>query len=176
MEHVVSAEQMEALKALSEMNLKVSEAKRNLIELEETETEYLVKREKKALLTINRAYEDSKQLIDETKNNYQKIREVLGLISESTTFISEMQGKFKSLISDFEAQCVEWDKKYQEEIRELSEVRQQVKVDRIKLESERKVIERERKALENEKKVIESRQTQIKSALELIKKSNGGKN
>ncbi len=44
----VSTEQMNALKVLAETNVKISEAKQALFEMEKMETEYLIAREKKA--------------------------------------------------------------------------------------------------------------------------------
>ena len=47
MEHTISKEEMDALKALSEINMEISKQKELLFKLQEEETQYLIDREKR---------------------------------------------------------------------------------------------------------------------------------
>lgn len=53
-EHTVTSEELKALQALAKLNIKISEARETLEKLYETETEYLIERERKAVERINK--------------------------------------------------------------------------------------------------------------------------
>lgn len=50
--HILEKKTMEAVKALSDLTLKISEQQNLLCKLQEEETEYLIEREKKAMERI----------------------------------------------------------------------------------------------------------------------------
>lgn len=149
MEHIVDKEKMDSLKALAETNMKVSETKNILIKLEETETEYLVGREKKAMERIQKVHDDSADLLKETHSNYELTSSLLTSVSASADFLGTAYEQFKGLLTDFEERNEVWEKNCEKWEANAAEVRQKIKVDQVKLENAKKSQEIREKAIEN---------------------------
>lgn len=88
---------MEALRALSAVTMKISEAKNSLVKLQETETEYFVSREKKALDRIQKVLDDSHSLIEQANQNYDSIEEFVKLVTAGADLLAEALEKFEAL-------------------------------------------------------------------------------
>ncbi len=161
----VTHDQMQALQALSATNLKVSEARALLSELEETETVYLEAREKKAMARITALLEKSRDVIRETKENYDEVQRFHQTVSSFADFLKEGHARFQSVLTLYSESEAAWNASMEEQETELAQAKQDLSVDRIKLANEGKSIESSKKELESANRRLESDRGALERAI-----------
>lgn len=169
MENFVDKQQMDALKALAATTLKVSDAKTTLIKLEETETEYLVGREKKAMECIQKVHDTSADLLQKTQENYDGVTQILSTISGFTDFITKAYGKFQDILKAFdernvlwEENCKKWEEENQKKVNELK-LRQSV------VEGMEFANEKTKKKLSEDQQKLDDRYGTLERAIKRLK-------
>jgi hypothetical protein len=168
-EHTVTKEHMDALKALSETNIQISNAKNALFKLQEDETTYLTEREQKALRRIQAALENSSDLIQQTKDNYAEVHDLLKSATELATFIIEAQGNFKQLLADFEERNTIWEADIAKQEERLAELKKQSIADAALIANEKKNIAKEHVKIAHEKQKIDDAWGEIKREINRLK-------
>lgn len=148
MENIVTKEHMEALQALSGVNIKISEAFNKLRDLEQKETEYLVEREKKAVDRIQKTIELSKGLLHEADKNYGQIKEIENVLTKSVNDIEKLSTDYAQLLEDFAIRNNQWEKQITEQQNDIAAKTRDLQIIRIELENDRKNIELAQKRLE----------------------------
>lgn len=166
---------MDSIKALADTNIKISEAKNVLFKLQETETEYLVAREEKAIQRIQKGVEDSRNLLEEVKNNHNAVQEFYRTVCGVSDFLEKAQTDFFSLLENFNRKSELWEKEYQKQCDEVAQVKRNNEVEKVKIHNDTISNQKTLKKITEEKSKIESRQAQIKSALEVLNKKQNGK-
>lgn len=161
---------MESVQALSNTNLTISEAKNTLFKLQETETEYLVSREEKAMDRIKNLLENSKELLDETTANHAKVKEYTDTVDSFAQFLKESHEKFSRMLEIFNERNELWDKNIKNQEQEIAKQRKLVELDTKKNEENEKRLKDYKKELEREKEYIESRQATLSASYEVEKK------
>ncbi len=156
MENIVSTAQMEALKALSDMNLKVSEVRAELSELETMKEAFIVSREKEVSERIDALLQESRETIKETVQNYQDMKSFHKEVSTFADILRENKESFVKLVDSFEESKELWSKQVEEQENALIEAKKTLTVDRVKIENDRKSIESARKELERATRKLES--------------------
>ena len=95
MENIITTEKMEALKALADANVKVSEVRGTIAKLKSEESAYLEEREKKALERIQIILDESESVLKEALSNYKAIHQfaktLLNLLTLSTNLTKTSQ-------------------------------------------------------------------------------------
>ena len=172
MDNIVTKEQMDSLKALSEINLKISEAKNTLFALQEDETEYLVARERKAMDRIQKVVDESTELVKEADQNHAQIKQLFVEVSAFAEKLIKTQQDFRGLITEFEERNVDWERDIGRQQDELAEIRKQQKVMSIQIENERKSLEQAKKKLADDQRKLASDQGTLERA---IKRLNEGR-
>lgn len=173
----ITKDQMILQKAMAETTMKISMAKAELFKLQEAETIYLVEREKRAMEKINQTVTDNQSLIDEAKNNVEIVQKWSESLVSFSDFLDGLHAQFLELLEDFNQRNDAWEKKLNDQLSEIAEMRKHIRADQIRITNDRKGIERREKLLADKQEVIESRQAQIKSALEILKqKEKNGTN
>lgn len=165
---------MNSLKALADTNLKISEVRTTLIKLEETETEYLEGREKKAVEKIQKVLDESKDLVEKTQNNYAEVHQLCVTASEFSETFTKIYVQFKEMLLEFDARSELWNKEVERQISEFTEIKKLIKLDKQTIENDKKGIEQSRKTIKNDQTHIESQRAQIKSAFEVLKQKQNG--
>lgn len=160
----VSKEQMQALQTLADTNLKISEAKNTLLRLQEEETDYLVSREKKAVEKIEQVVKDSQSLVNEIKDNHEKVQEFYQTVSSFTGFMTETYDKFHHISEDFEKRTEAWEIKVKTQMSDVSLIRKEVQKDREKLDKELEALKDKEKGLKALAGHLESRQTTLEAS------------
>lgn len=173
MEIILNKEQMDAVKALAETNIKISEAKNVLFKLQEEETSYLEAREKRAMERITKNLEDSRELLAETQTNYAEVRELYRSASELSSDIVKVSGIFGEFINSFNEAQEALDQRTNAHEQSVVDIGKELKTQKVVIENDKKSIQEARKSIENDKALVESRQQQLKTALEIIKRHNG---
>lgn len=162
---------MDALKALADTNMKISEAKNALATIKKDEAEYITAREAKALDAIQRVLDDSAALIKQAKENYTELGDLYKSASELATFVIEAQGNFKKMIADFEERNVLWQEKVTKQEAEMVSLWKQIKTDKTEIANEKKNIARAQKKLDDDKKKIADEWGEIERAIKRLKEN-----
>lgn len=160
---------MDALKALSDINLKVSEVRNALSELQEAETEYLVAREKKAMQRIAKVLEESEALVDQASENYQEVRDLAHAMSEAAAFFVETEKVFQGLLTDFNERSQEWDATVLQQEEQLANARKTIETDRIIIKNDRESIEQTKANLLEDKRRVEDGRETVQRAINRLK-------
>jgi chromosome segregation ATPase len=159
-------QKFDTLKELSDLNIKISDAKNTLLELEQKETKYLEDREKKTLVKINKILVESSDLLTQTHQNYEKIHQFCSVVSNYADFLEEAHQKFSKMLETFGKRNEQWEDNYRELTAELSRQRKIVEQDEKTLKEREKRIDEATESLKKERTHLESQQETLKVAYE----------
>lgn len=165
----IDSQKMEALKALSNLNLQLSEARELLFKLEEEETTYLIAREKKAMERIQKVVDDSRSMLNEADQNYEQIKTLAVEIAQFIEGLSQIKGDFQKLIAEFEQRNEEWERQIGKQQDDIFETRKALKIQATALANERKNIEQARNKLADEQRKLEVDRGALKRAIDRLK-------
>lgn len=168
-EQKITTEQMTALKALTDTNMKISEARGVLYKLQQTETEYLIEREKKVMARIQKTIEDSRHLLTEAQQNYGEIQKLHQEAEEFVEFLNTTYDCFEAIIKDFGERNQAWEANIGRQQDEIADQRKEIKRDQVQIKNDQKSIESKGKMLENMKMHIESRQATLEASYKIEK-------
>lgn len=171
MEHTVDSKQMVALEALAATNLKVSEARGTLIKLEETETEYLIGRERRAMERIQEVHDDSSDLLKATQTNYDGVHQILSTVSGFSDYLSKAYDEFKGMLDSFEERNREWEANCKIWEDKVIETKNEIKVEQTKIYNEKKNIERQQTKIEMDRMKIEDDRGTLERAITRLKEN-----
>lgn len=161
---------MESLKALASTNLKISEAEATLLKLQSAEKDYLEEREKKTFDMIQKIFENSKELIEKTKFNYDEVVKFYNVTVAFSSTLNEMWGKYETFIAQFNERNMFWEETYKNQMEELAKLTADSEK-RNKDMDEREILLNERKkVLDNQALHLESKQQALKVTYEEIKR------
>lgn len=164
----LSKEKMDIVKELAKASIKVSETQNVIFKLKQDEELYIKERELKTIERIDNILLESRDLLKKTHENYKEVHDICNSIEYISNFVSEVHGKIKDTISEFEIKNDKWDKEVIRQQEEFKEIGKKIDIDKAIISNDKKTIEKEKKAIEEAKKLIESRQAQIKVALQLL--------
>lgn len=166
---VLEKSKMDAIKELADTSIKISEAKNIIFKLQEDETEYLVLREKKALEKIEKVVRESKELLEQSKSNYEEIHGLCRQVSELILFLTTTQSSLADLLREFNERSDLWDIEVKDQLAEIEEVKRKNQIDKTLIENDQKTIKVELKKLENEQIKINDQRETIKRIIERLK-------
>lgn len=167
----VTHEQMIALEKLAETNLKVSEAKNALSLLKKQEIEYIEEREKKTLDRIQVLFDESKQIIAQTKKNYEEVHTFNNTVISFSDALCEMHTKFSDILKDFDTREQKWSQEVTRQEKEALDIRKMLKQEEARLENEKKNLDKSFKKLEDEKTKLKDERETLSRAIERLKKN-----
>lgn len=168
-EQILEKEKMDSIKALSDVNIKISEARNVLFKLQEEETEYLVKREEKVLGKINKVFEESRDLLYETHKNYEEVHEFCQTISNYSDFVSESYKKLQNLLELFKNKNKLWEENVNKINIELAHQRKLIENDTKAIKERENRMDEESKGLKAQREHIESQQVTLSISYNLEK-------
>lgn len=145
---------MDSMKALADTNVKVSEARAIFEDIKKTESVFLVERERKALIIIDKVIVDSKTILDEAKGNYDQVMDLYRTISEFSEFLSKEYTSFKSLLDDFDRRNIEWTAQTNLRQTEIDAIMVQINSDKVRIKNDREGIDRDRDKLAIDRKKL----------------------
>ncbi len=137
----VTKQHMDALKALSDVNLKVSEARNLLTKLQEEETEYLVSREKKAVERLQNTLILSHNLVEETNKNYETITQFSKDVASGAEILARAVDGFKTLNEAKEKFFADWERDIKNQEETIVSLRNNLKVDAVNIDGQRKQLD-----------------------------------
>lgn len=169
-ERVISEQQMTSVKALAETNIKISEAKNILYNLNKDESEYIKTREAKVIARISELYQQSKNTLDEINKNYEGVYTIFQMASEATTFLKENQNLFKDLLETFEEKNTQWKKDVSEQEERLVSLKKGLDQEKVNIINEKKSIELVKAAMVQERRKIADDRATLERAFSRINK------
>lgn len=159
-ETIVTTEQMNALKALSETNMKVSEAKATLIKIEETKQRYFKLRDDEAKARVANIVAESAEALEQARQNYYETTQLYHTVSSFAIALLETSESVHGMVADFEREKLAWDISLKEQESSLATLRQEIDSDALKIQGEKEGIKRQLALLQIEKaKVADMRGT-----------------
>lgn len=168
-EITVTKEHMDALKALSEVNLKVSEARNLLVKLQEQETEYLVSREKKAVDAVQNVLAQSHELVEETNKNYDYLQNLSKSVSEGVRFLAEASEAFKSLAELKDEHYTLWERDIKNLESTVTSLRNGLKVGLEAIESDKRQVEAGNAKLKEDQRKLNDDRKEVERAIKRLK-------
>lgn len=168
-EQILEKENMNSIKALSDVNIKISDAKNLLFKLQEEETEYLVKREEKALEKINKVLNESKDLLDKTHQNYEEIHQFCQVVSGYADFLEEAHEKFKRLLELFNKRNEVWDENAKQQYAEIARQKKILEQDAEAIGTREIKITEAKKEIIREREHLASQQSSLLTAFKVEK-------
>lgn len=167
----VDAQKMDALKALSETNLKVSDARVNLANLKEEEGQFIKERENNAVKRVQEIFEESRLVLNEAAHNYQMTTELASTTTDFSSFLLDAYDKFKDIRTSFAEHRTKWEEEVKKREEQLGELKKHVEVDRKLVETSKGTIEKALKSLEVERKKIDDDRQTLARATERLKQN-----
>ncbi len=168
-EITVTKEHMGVLKALADVNLKVSEARNLLTKLQEEETEYLVSREKKALERVTNVLQQSHSLVEETNKNYETIEQFSKDVGEGAGLLQKAVEAFKGLTQSKDEHYKLWEGDIKNQEETIVSLRNGLKVDLSTVESARKQLEGDKVKLAQDRKTLDDDRAEVNRAIKRLK-------
>lgn len=162
---------MQAMKVLTDTNLKIGEAKAHLIKLQEQETSYLEEREKKVMVRINKLLDDSRGILAEAQSNYSQVRELFNGVSAVVSFLSNAYEAFVGMLKDFRERNDQWDNKVSEIEDGFAKIRQEIANDKVRIKNDTESLKRWEKSLDLERKKIVSDRGELDRAIKRLKEN-----
>ncbi len=168
-ENTVSQKHMEALQALAKATMDISEANNTLRKIREEETEYLVSREKKALVRIQEVLDISHNLVEETNKNYESIQELAKTITEGAELLASATDSFFSLIETKDNKFKEWENAVKNQEETVVSLRNGLKVEATAIESAKSQVQKDKDELLKERRKLDDERGTLDRAIERLK-------
>jgi DNA repair ATPase RecN len=169
MEHTIDKQKMEAIKALSDTNMKISEAKNALSKLQETEKEYIKEREARVLKQIQQNLKDSEDIIAKTNSNYVKVQDLYKIVCGFVDYINETLTVLEETVSSFDKVSSKFESEVKEQEIEIESIKKTLKLDTVQIQNDKKSLIAKEKRLDDIKKHLESRQSALEKAYKVDK-------
>ena len=165
----VTKQHMEALKALADINVKIGVARGVLTKLEETETEYLVSREKKAVDRIQKVLDDSGALVEQINKNYEAVESFAQAVGEGSKILEDACVKFKELTDAFDKRSELWERDIANREETMLSLARALKVDGIKIQHQRENLDRMTVDINNKTRKMQDERGTLDRAIKRLK-------
>lgn len=167
--HTLEKNKIEALSALSSLNMRVSEAHNALSKLKDEEKAYIAEREGRFMERIAQILEESEDVLKEAGKNYDEVKSLVQIATDFTQFIVESVEEIASARIVFEEKTKQFDKSVEKRENEIEELRKAIKLDRTQIENDKKTLENNRELLKREKKKVQDERAVIERAIIRLK-------
>lgn len=168
-DHAIKSEHMEAMKALAETNMRLSEAKSDLFSLRSEESRYLEERRSAEKKAVSDALDESRGMLAEI----QEIRESARDLARESLILSDKARESVAEFNRMRSELIESERVRGEEIiRMLSEVREErnsLANESAMIDARRKEIQSMEKGISDERRRIDSERGALERAVKRIK-------
>jgi len=166
---ILKKEEFQSLKQLADLNVAISETQESFQKLEMTESEYLAKREEKALVQIEELYKNSAELLEGTHKNYEGVNTFCNIVTSYKDFLDENYRIFQEMLTDFNERNDLWEKRYKEQVHEFSRQEKIIKEDAEKLKKGQEEVEKQKEQIKKDKTLLEDRRRTFQRSIERLK-------
>lgn len=160
---------MEALRALSDVTLKISEARNTLTSLEQNKEKFLEARAFDEVARLTQVLAESQQLIDSINANYGEITELATIVRETAASLVSIHDAFFGYVQTFEKYQQERSEQLGRQRDDIHAAAQAVKVDRAKLKNEQISIEGVKRSLEDRERKLKIDREALDRAVKRLK-------
>lgn len=163
---------MNSVKALAEMNLKISSARAEIMNLEATKEKFLKNREEMAKESIKKAFLESQELLTAVQSNHDEIRLLAQMANDFSNDLVILHAKVKASAIAFNSTTEEWERNLSQQITEINGLRKGVEQDRAAIERDKAYLVQARKDVKAlETKVNDKYETLLRTQVRI--KKNG---
>lgn len=150
----VEQKKMEALRVLSDIQMRISKAREDLSNIDKEKDQYFADRETEVVEKIKTLLSDSQQILIEAGVNFDEVH----LFAESVINFSDLVTKFHDRLIKIqellEEKASEFTKVIEVEQKKAEAIKRELKIDRTQIENDRKaLILREKELVKRETKV-----------------------
>jgi len=146
----VDRAKMESLEELARTNILVSEAHTALSDLKGLETDYLVEREGKAVVAVDRVLTESEEIVKQAMENCEAVATLAADTRSVSSRVVDLFNAVKGVMARFDEKSALWLKNVQDR--------------EGKLEDERKALLVQKKMLDNERIALNERALELTAA------------
>ena len=156
----IEKQKMDALNALVQANLSVSDAKNKLVKLKEEENVYIAEREREALARIQSILDESNEILTNINTNYAEIKHIYETVSNIAAFLDESHAKLQGLHTLFTQKTELWEQEIAEKEKSMEELKKNLQVQTTLIENEKVSLKSKEKSLKAfERKLNDERGT-----------------
>lgn len=168
-EIVTTAKHMEALQALSGVNLKISEAREVLAQLESGKEKFLEARGNDEVARINQVLADSKALLDNINANYGEITELATIVKETAASLVSIYNAFDQYVGWWQQYRADREKALDERESQVRALLRQCGIDRTKLSNEAAGLETIKESLKKREMQLADDRAALEKNMKLFK-------
>ncbi|MBT3354819.1 MAG: hypothetical protein HN402_07870 [Candidatus Scalindua sp.] len=169
MKHTITKDEMKSKKALADINLKVSEARNELFEMQAEEAVYIEEREKRVVAKIKKAVQDSEAMVKEAESNHGDIKVLANGLSDFADNLNQIHAGFNEMYEEFNKRNDAWEKDLNNQQAKIEQTRKEYGIVKDKLENDKKSLKRSQRKLAADKVKLESQRQSLKLAYDEIK-------
>ncbi len=150
----VEQKKMDALRVLSDVNMKISQAREELSTVDSKKDQYFEEREKEAIERISSLLKESQYILKEAGVNFDEIHLFAQSINSFAGTVTSFYERLLEIEDLFKERAKEFNQIIGVEEEKAKEIKNQIKIDRIQIEGDRRVlVEREKELVKRETKV-----------------------
>lgn len=143
----VDREKMQSLEELAKTNMLVSEAHNSLQDLRGLETDYLVEREGKAAVAVDRVLAESEAVVAQAMENYEAVTTLATDTRSVAARVVDLFNAVKGVMARFDEKSALWLKNVEDREGKLEEGKKALLVQKKMLDGERKSLDERALAL-----------------------------
>lgn len=154
---------------MADINIKISEGKAALAQLEKLKNSFFEEREVALIKKINKILEESGGILNQAKSNYTEVHALYLEVCECVDFINECYADIKKQVDDFNEKSTAQQETIIRKEEELSELRKRLENDFESIKKDRQFVENQRTAMQGERRKLIDGQEALKRAIDRLK-------
>jgi len=160
----------DTLKDIADLNVKVSEARNTLLEIEKEKESFIAKREKQTVVKITKVVKESEEMLSKATNNYEQVNTLVRVVTGYTESIREAHEDLKVLVKDYSEKNTLWEKNYENQVHSLSHLEKRINDDKKALKKEFSELAKQKELLGKQRIKLEDEKETIKRSIKRLKK------
>lgn len=165
----IEREKMEAMQALASTNMKVSEARNTLIQVQEEETVYLVGREKRAMERIDEVLKDSESVLEKVSTNFKESVDLSREVTDTMAQIMAFLTAFRESKERFAEKCDAWDAMIGIKEDTIADLKRKADAQTLINSNEHEALQKERKRINEEKRKLDDDKAELERNIKRYK-------
>ena len=165
----LDAQKMKVMKEIADTNLLVAGMKAELLKLEEDKEKFFVLRDNEVLGRIHKLLNNSRVLLDETRDNYIFTHDFYETIKIYSEDVKEGYQVLQGIIAEFSEKAVTWQEEIKNQETEIVEMKKDLQRDKESMDREKEFLQKKKKAVDDDRKRLESQQEALATSYKELK-------
>ena len=125
----IDQEKMKTLKEVADANVKLSEMKADMANLESEKENFFKLREDELIGKLKKTLDESQDFVNQTLSNYKQVKEFNDELVSFSNFIKESQSQLKEFVDSFQNEAKEIVRQLEEQDNRLEQQKRQIESD-----------------------------------------------